>query len=149
MEMEFEKRSPASVLLLSIFTCGLYLLYWYYVIYRDLEALTGSTPTGNTYLLDLILVLITCGIWGVYVDYKISLQIMELKKEMGMSTSDIAMPVILLDLFAYMSCWFTNYISSLIHQDELNKILDHASGHGIVRKSKAEGTEPPPPNPYS
>ena len=31
---EFERRDPAIVLVLSLVTCGLYLIYWYYKIYR-------------------------------------------------------------------------------------------------------------------
>ena len=121
-----ETRSPALVLVLSVVTCGLFLIYWYYKMYEDLKQLTGSTPTGNDYILDFILAVLTCGIWGIYVDYKISVQIGELQQKNGLSKSDLESLVIILDIAAYITVFITYYISSAIQQDALNKVMTKA-----------------------
>ena len=74
--MDTIKRRDGGVLLvLSVLTCGLYLFYWYHEIYRELEELSGETPTGNSYWIDLLLHFVTCSLFGIFVDYKISQQI--------------------------------------------------------------------------
>ncbi len=129
---EIEPRSPAVVLLASILTCGLYQVYWYYRMYEELEALTGSTPTGNTYLLDLLLVVITCTLYGVWVDYKLSMQLVEAMRERGLQPpQDNPTMVVLLDVAAYVTGWLTNLVSTAVHQDLLNRML--AAGHAGPR----------------
>lgn len=123
MEITFEKRSPGAVLLFCIFTCGLYLIYWYYVVYTDMVKLSGKTPTDNPYIMDFFLNLITCGLWGIYVDYKISEQFNELQKKYEMPLKDTTTVVLLMDFTAYISFAFTNFLSSAIHQDQMNQLL--------------------------
>lgn len=139
-----EKRSPAAVLILSIVTCGIYLFFWYYAVYRELTILDGRTPTGNTYSLDLLLALITCGVWGIYVDYKISEQLGAVQTKLGMKTTDNTMAVVLLDVASYVTIFFTYFVTSAIQQDELNRIAD-ATGRSEVTARP----DPDPTNPYS
>ena len=125
--MLLEKRSVATVILLSFFTCGLYLFYWYFKVYEELEFITGKTPTENGYGLDLLLVIITCGIWGIYVDYKISLAIFEYQKRSGLPASDTSMVAVVLDVVGYVSAYGTGIVSSAIHQDQINGLIDALS----------------------
>ncbi len=139
-----QKRTPASVLILSIVTCGLYLIFWYYTVYRELTFLDGRTPTGNAYSLDLLLSIITCGVWGIYVDYKISEQLSAVQTRMGMKTTDNTMAVVLLDVASYVTIFFTYFVTSAIQQDELNRIADATAG-----KEVAATPDSGPTNPYS
>lgn len=118
-----EERTPALVLVLSIITCGIYLIYWYYKMYEELTILTDRTPTGNEFILDLVLAILTCGLWGIYVDYKISLQLAEAQQERGLGGGDMEALVIILDVAAYFTVFITYYISSAIQQDAMNKIV--------------------------
>ncbi|MEQ8351280.1 MAG: DUF4234 domain-containing protein [Leptospiraceae bacterium] len=147
--MILEKRSVAMVIVLSLVTCGFYLLYWYYKVYQELTFLTGKSPTDNDYGLDLLLVIITCGVWGVYVDYKISLQIFEYQKNQGLFAQDSSMVAVVLDVVGYISGYFTGIVSSAIHQDLINGLIDHASGKPPSRPT--EGMKPSdqsPPSPW-
>ena len=130
-----EARSTFVVLLLSIVTCGIYLIYWYSELYDDMTELTGQTPTGNPFILDFLLSVLTVGIWGIYVDYRISQQLVDLQKERGMQPSDTTVPVLLLDVAAYVTCLFTYFISSAIQQEVFNKILAASGSHAPSREA--------------
>jgi len=155
MQNQIENRSPALVVVLGIVTCGLYLIYWYYKVYGELVSLRGKTPTGNSFGLDFLLTIVTCGIWGVYVDYRISLEIAAAQKDRGMTVMDTAELVIILDVIAYLSFYFTGIISSAIQQDALNKFTENASGGATPGSSGPSSYTYIPPqkgdgeNPYS
>lgn len=136
--MNIEQRPPATVILLSIVTCGFYLIYWYARIYEELQQLSGKTPTGNPYILDFLLVLLTCGLWGIYVDYQISMTLNELQKQKGMMVNDTSMLVVVLDVSAYLTMYFTGFVSSAIQQDQLNKIT------ALPGSNNASPLAPPP-----
>ena len=117
------ERSPVAVLLLSVVTCGLYLIYWYWNLYEDFYSLMGQTPTGNEFALDLILALLTLGIWGIYMDYRISIALNALQEERNMPVRQTEIPVLILDLAAYVTFFLAFFLSSALQQDVLNRIL--------------------------
>lgn len=118
------QRSPALVFLLSIVTCGLYLIYWYVQVYKEMEQLTGKTPTGNGYFIDFLLTVVTCGVWGIIVDYKISIQLDELLVARGLPPQDSGMIVIVLDIASYFTAAITYMATSALQQDILNKVWE-------------------------
>ena len=118
-----EKREPVVVLLLSLITCGIYLIFWYSKTYDELADITGKTPTGNEFITDLLLVIVTCGVWGIYVDYQIGLQLEDMQRERGMPTSDIKTIAIVLDIAQYIA-GFTGIITNVILTDYFNKIIE-------------------------
>ncbi len=110
---------------MSVLSCGLYQFYWYYRMYDELERLTGTTPTGNGYLLDLLLVVLTCSLYGVWVDYRISLHLLEALRARGLQPPENNPTlVVLLDVAAYLTGWVTNLISTAIHQELLNRLIE-------------------------
>ena len=122
--MEIQPRQPGLVLVFSMISCGFYLIWWYYKIYEEVELLTGETPTGHSFIMDFILNLITCSIYGIWVDYQISQKFKEMEAERGVPfPNDTGVLVVVLDLSAYITGIFTNIVSSAIHQDQLNKIV--------------------------
>ena len=120
-----QRREPAFVLVLSILTLGLYLPFWYHGIYEDLEALDGKTPTGRGYWLDFFFVIVTLAIYGIWVDYQISLQISEFERRNGLGpVQDTSMIAVILDVAAYFTVFFTNFVTSAIQQDQLNRVVE-------------------------
>jgi hypothetical protein len=63
------KRDILSVILLSIFTCGIYSIYWMYVSAEQLNSLESEEPLTN-YILAIVLGILTCGIYSIYWQYK-------------------------------------------------------------------------------
>lgn len=120
-----ERREPALVLVLSIVTLGLYLPFWYHGIYEDLKALDGRTPTGHGYWLDFLFVLLTFAIYGIWVDYRISQQIAEFEERNGLGPAqDTSIIAVILDVASYATVFVTNFITSAIQQDQLNRVVD-------------------------
>ena len=64
-----KERSVVSVLLLSIFTCGIYAIYWTYATAKELNEKEPEEPLMN-YILAILLGIITCGIYSIYWMFK-------------------------------------------------------------------------------
>ncbi len=120
-----KRREPALVLVLSIVSLGLYLPFWYHGIYEDLKALDGRTPTGHGYWLDFLFVILTFAIYGIWVDYRISQQIGEFEERNGLGpVQDTSIIAVILDVASYATVFVTNFITSAIQQDQLNRVVD-------------------------
>ena len=119
------RREPALVLVLSVVTFGLYLPFWYHGIYEDLKALDGRTPTGHGFWLDFLFVLLTFAIYGIWVDYQISQQIAEFEDRNGLGPAqDTTIIAVILDVASYATVFVTNFITSAIQQDQLNRVVE-------------------------
>lgn len=120
-----ERREPALVLVFSIISFGLYLPFWYHGIYRDLETLDGRTPTGHGFWLDFLFVILTFAIYGIWVDYRISLQIADIEERHGFGPAqDTSVIAVILDVASYVTAFFTNFVTSAIQQDQLNRLVE-------------------------
>lgn len=64
------KRDIVSVILLSIFTCGIYSIYWYYVTAEEMNYEDKDGEKLQNYFVALLLSIVTCGIYGIYWSYK-------------------------------------------------------------------------------
>jgi len=119
------RREPALVLVLSIVTLGFYLPFWYHGMYEDLEALDGRTPTGHGFWLDFFFVIVTFAIYGIWVDYQISQQIADFEERNGLGPAqDTSIIAVILDVAAYFTVFFTNFVTSAIQQDQINRVVD-------------------------
>ena len=117
------RREPALVLILSIVTLGFYLPFWYHGVYEDLKRLDGRTPTGHGFWLDFLFVILTFAIYGIWVDYQISQQIAEIEERNGFGpVQDTSIIAVILDAASYFTAFFTNFVTSAIHQDQLNRL---------------------------
>jgi hypothetical protein len=120
-----ERREPALVLVFSIITFGIYLPFWYHGIYEDLQTLDGRTPTGHGFWLDFLFVLITFAIYGIWVDYQISRQIGEFEDRNGLGPAqDTSVIAIILDVASYFTAFVTNFVTSAIQQDQINRVVE-------------------------
>ena len=120
-----QRREPALVLVLSIITLGVYLPFWYHGVYDDLSRLNGRTPSGHGFWLDFFFVIITFGIYGIWVDYQISQQIAEFEDRNGLGPAqDTSIIAVILDVAGYATGFFTNVVTSAIQQDQLNRLAE-------------------------
>lgn len=120
-----QRREPALVLVLSIITFGIYLPFWYHGIYEDLQKLDGRTPTGHGFWLDFLFVLLTFAIYGIWVDYQISRQIADFEDRSGLGPAqDTSVIAIILDVASYFTAFVTNFVTSAIQQDQLNRVVE-------------------------
>ena len=120
-----QRREPALVLVLSIVTFGIYLPFWYHGVYEDLQTLDGRTPTGHGFWLDFLFVILTFAIYGIWVDYQISQQIAQFEERNGLGpVQDTSIIAIILDVASYFTAFFTNFVTSAIQQDQINRIVE-------------------------
>lgn len=120
-----QRREPALVLVLSIITLGLYLPFWYHGIYGDFQRLEARTPTGHGFWVDFFFVVITFGIYGIWVDYQISQRIAEFEERNNLGPAeDTTIIAVILDVVGYVTGFFTNVVTSAIQQDQLNRLAE-------------------------
>ena len=110
---KIQNTDIAVAIILSIVTCGIYGIYWYYKIVCDVNTVTGdNTTSGGTVVL---LTIITCGIYGIYWSYKTGQKLYETGERYGINISDNSIIYLVLAL-----CGF-QIINYCIIQGDLNK----------------------------
>lgn len=120
--MRGTERSPGLVVLFSLITCGIYLLFWYISVLSEMRE-AGHSPTGNTPGLDILFMILSCGIYGLYVDYRISKEIAAMQHERGLLVDDTSVVVLILDLCGL------GVIGSALQQTNLNRIWQTGAGN--------------------
>lgn len=114
-----KKRDPLMVLALSLLTCFVYLIYWWYISGVEIKNALGREDLNPA--LDITLGLLTCGLYFVYLAYRYPQLIMEMQTRAGMPRREIAVvSLVLYILFAP--------VSGFMIQSELNKIWEFVEG---------------------
>lgn len=111
-----QKRDIAIAIILSIFTCGIYSIYWFIVLSDDVGKANNNPQIsgGVAFLLNLV----TCGIYGIYWSYKLGKEMFEANQKHGIPANDNSIMYLILSLFGFQ------IITWAILQSELNKIAD-------------------------
>ena len=117
-----EDRSLVLWVILTLLTCNLGVLIWIYLIGNDLNA-HGRRDRLNTGI-DLLLVILTCGLWTYYLMYRYPRTYMDiLEEEGGRSSSDLAVLCLIVGIFVPV-------VSLAILQSEMN---GHWRQHQVAR----------------
>lgn len=106
------KREIVTVVLLGIFTCGIYQLYWFYVTSEQVNMEENERPPLLNYVLAILLGLLTCGIFTIYWYY------MLYKKLDKLTGDDNTVLNFLLSIFA------TPIAGMALAQNQINKYID-------------------------
>ncbi|HRF70546.1 MAG: DUF4234 domain-containing protein [Anaeroplasmataceae bacterium] len=107
-----QNRSVVTVVLLSIFTCGIYSIYWFYVTANELNNEKPEDPLMN-YILAILLGIVTCGIYLLYWDYKFY------KKVDEVTGSNDAIVNFVVSLF------LTSIVGMAIAQNSINRHVEN------------------------
>ena len=107
-------RNPITCILLSLVTCGLYGLYWFYCVVNDLNAVSGDSHLGDGAKV-LLLTIVTCGIYGWVWMYNAGSQVQKAQMQRGLQADNKAVIFILLQI---CGLGIVNYY---IIQSELNQ----------------------------
>ena len=69
--------------------------------------------------------IITLAIYGIWVDYQISQQIAEFEERNGLGpVQDTSVVALILDAVSFFTAFFSNFVTSAIQQDQLNRLAD-------------------------
>ena len=69
--------------------------------------------------------ILTFAIYGIWVDYQISQQIAEFEERNGLGpVQDTSIIAVILDAASYFTAFFTNFVTSAIQQDQINRVVE-------------------------
>ena len=113
-------RSPGLTLVLILLTCGIYYLYFIYVVSRETQDFLKEPDTSPG--LELLLCLLTCGLYNIYWDYKIGKRIAEMSERVGLPPTDNAVLYLVLDLIGIGGFASLGLLNPLLQQESLNRL---------------------------
>jgi H+/Cl- antiporter ClcA len=112
--MQIQQRSIALYVVLSIVTCGIFALYWYYTIATDIY--NSNNTLGTTPIVTLLLNIITGSIYGMYAYYKWGSALNAVCVEKGIPGEDRSVLYLILSIFGL------GIINMALIQSDLNQM---------------------------
>lgn len=114
------KKNIVLQVVLSVVTCGIYMLCWFYTLAEDINSLCRKQGQKEPFepVLVVILSVITCGLYGIYFFWKAGKSVAKLQYDDYTTGDDSALLAIVAIFAAIVSC--------AILQNTLNEIADHA-----------------------
>ena len=111
-----QPRNLVTNVILSIVTCGIYLIVWYFQLGADIQALRGDDKPNT--LRDFLLTIVTCGIWGLFVAYQWPIWMAEALRTRGRHV-DPNLPVLSLVL----TLFGMNIVALVLMQQAINDAI--------------------------
>lgn len=112
-----QRRSVLLYLLLSILTCGIFDIIWYYMVAADVNKLCvrkGRQPLADPILV-LVFSLLTCGIYSVYFFWKAGTTVYELS-DRRLTDNSVVLAIL---------GWVLQPAALAVLQDQINTLVDH------------------------
>lgn len=113
-----KERNIAMVIILSILTCGIYLIAWYAMVSDEISSQLpedARTKTGGMVILFMIL---SCGIYMFYWLYVQGEKLDKIKQKSNMPTSNSGLIYLLLSIFGL------NIVAVALIQNEMNNLVN-------------------------
>ncbi len=133
-------RNPALTLILILLTCGIYYLYYIYIVSEETQEFLGERDLSPG--VEVLLSVVTCGLYNIYWDYKIGKRVSEMCGRVGLPATDNAVLYLILDLVGFGGFGGLGLINPVLQQDSLNRIWQAA----MTGPPPDPGTWPPPPS---
>lgn len=110
------KRNIAMCIILTLVTCGIYGIYWFYCMVEDLNKVSND-PSPTSGGMAILLTLVTCGIYSLYWYYKAGNQLSTAKRMRtgypGESNSVLYLVLGLLGLGIVSECLIQNELNQM------------------------------------
>ena len=137
-------RDPALTLVFILLTCGIYYLYFIYVVSQETQDFTGESDLSPG--VEVLLSLVTCGIWNIYWDYRMGKRMADMCVQVGLPVTDNAVLYLVLDLVGIGGFASLGLVNPVLQQDGLNRIWKAAMS-GPPPSPPGSGVWPPAPDP--
>lgn len=115
---------------LTMVTCGIYMFYWQYVTTQELKQVSGREDLNP--MMDLLLSILCCGFWSIYVQYRNAQVVHEMYARYNKPHEDKSTFVLIMHALAFVN-GITSLLALMILQDEFNKLADLGGGGGGVQ----------------
>lgn len=105
-------RSLAAYILLSLVTCGIYGLYFFYRLAKDVNTMCegdGETTPGLAAF--ILLTYVTCGFYAFYWYYKIGNRLSANASRYGLAFQENGTTVLMWCIVGYITCGIGNYVA--------------------------------------
>ena len=116
-------RSIWAYIFLSMITCGIYGLYLFYTVVRDVNiACDGDGEHTTDFILYIVLTIITCGIYHFFYIYKLGNRLQKNAPRYGLSFQENGTSVLMWNLFGMFLCGIGVYVAMNIILENTNAI---------------------------
>ena len=115
------KRESWIPPVLTMCTCGIYLFYWQYVTTKELGEATGRADLNP--LTDLIVSLLCCGFWSIYVQYRNAQVVHETFTSRGQQHDEKSTLILICHVASFFN-GLTGLFALMVLQDEYNRCAD-------------------------
>ena len=112
---------------LTIVTCGVYYFYWQYVTTEELKNATGREDLNP--VMDLLLTLLCCGFYSIFVQYRNAQVVHESFARAGQQHEDKSTFILIMHALSVLN-GVTGMIAMMMLQDEYNKLGGLQGGGG-------------------
>ncbi|MDL2295028.1 DUF4234 domain-containing protein, partial [Ruminococcaceae bacterium OttesenSCG-928-D13] len=121
-DLKREKSSIAFCVVMSVVTCGIFGIYWYYCIARAYYNSNTPSRVDTSPGMVILLNIITCGIYGHYMFYKWGKQTPELFYQYNRYGEDRSVLYLVLSLLDYLTGGITGLIAMCLIQSDINQL---------------------------
>lgn len=127
---KIKERDMRKFIILSVLTCGIYPLYFYYKLSLDINSVCkGDGKESESYLVAVVLSTITLGAYKVYWVYKLAQRLHVNAPRYGFKMVETGKDIAVLDAFSagYISAWELikniNKIAKIYNQTGLAEVV--------------------------
>lgn len=111
-----QKRNIGLAVLLSIVTCGIYVLYWMVKMTDEVNTLSGEEGTSG--MIAVLLTVVTGGLYIFYWNYKMARQVEQAQQKAGVAAKD---NTVLYEIFVFLGLQIVTYC---MIQADINKLAE-------------------------
>jgi hypothetical protein len=113
-----ERNSVVTVVLMLV-TCSIYWFYWFYVTTAELKEASGEEQLNPT--TDLLLNVLSCGLWGLYAEYRNAQVAHRLFQKRGIEHDDKSNAVLIFNVLSVF-VGVTWFIGPFLLQEDYNQL---------------------------
>ena len=118
-----KERSLATTILLSIVTCGIYAIYFWYTYGEDMNKLcAGDGEDTANYIIVILLGMVTFGIYTFYWQYKMGNRLQKNAPRYGLNFIENGTTILMWALFGSLLCGIGYFIAMNIFIKNMNSI---------------------------
>jgi hypothetical protein len=126
------KRNPILVVALTFVTFTVYAYYWLYKTTDELKDESGRDDLSP--VLDVVLAVLTLGLWGLWAAYRNARITHELFEELGEKHTDRSVAVALFGAASFFSGWAW-LVSMALLQDDYNRLAEDPADRIVPARS--------------
>lgn len=128
------KRSMGMYILLTLITCGIYGIYFWYCYTVDINRVCeGDGEESPNYIIVLLLSIITCGIYGIYWYYKQANRLKRAGSKYGVAIVEGGSEFLLWYILGMFLCFIGSLIGLNILIKNMNLLVDSYNGRYVER----------------